>query len=257
MTKRRGASTQAGRQKAAEAFADLVEIMARLRSPRGCPWDREQDHRSLRQCLLEEAYEVLEAIDAGDPAALREELGDLLLQVIFHAQLASEAGQFAIAEVMQSLRDKLVKRHPHVFGDKCAAGCAASEGARCACAGIETAEGVLAQWHSIKQEEMDQTPAQQVGRVPKSLPALVRAEKVQRRAARAGWERSADAAHAAVERSLTSLEEASSQAEAERAIGELLFAVADLACGHQVDAEQALRERVDRFVREFRPPGGS
>lgn len=234
MTRRRGADTQAGRARAAEAFADLVEIMARLRSPQGCPWDREQDHRSLRQCLLEEAYEVLEAIDAGDPAALRQELGDLLLQVIFHSQLASEAGQFGIAEVMQSLRGKLVKRHPHVFGDKV----------------IETAEGVLAEWHSIKQEEMDQTPAQQVGTVPKSLPALVRAEKVQRRAARAGWERSANAARAAADRLLTSLEEASSQAEAERAIGELLFAVADLARRHQVDAEQALRERVDRFVAE-------
>jgi len=243
MTKRRGMETKAGQVAAGpgvgEAFGDLVGIMARLRGREGCPWDREQDHRSLRQCLLEETYEVLEAIDGGDPAALCQELGDLLLQIIFHAQLAGEAGQFDIAEVMQGLREKLVKRHPHVFGGKV----------------IETAEGVLAEWHGIKQEETNQTPAEQVGTVPRSLPALVRAEKVQRRAARAGRRHSPEDARAAAERWLGALAQAGGQAEAERAIGELLFAVADLARGRQVDAEQALRERVARFVREFRPSG--
>ncbi|MCJ7752846.1 MAG: MazG family protein, partial [Armatimonadetes bacterium] len=116
-------------------FSELVAIMARLRSPSGCPWDREQDHRSLRPCLLEETYEVFEAIDRDDPDALCQELGDVLLQVIFHAQLAEEAGRFDIGEVVQGLRDKLVARHPLVFGDSSA----------------ETPEEVLHQWDSLKR----------------------------------------------------------------------------------------------------------
>jgi tetrapyrrole methylase family protein/MazG family protein len=234
MTTRRRSTARTARAKPGEAFAELVAIMARLRSPRGCPWDREQDHRSLRQCLLEEAYEVLEAIDADDPAALRQELGDVLLQVLFHAQLASEEGRFDIVDVMQGLHEKLVKRHPHVFGDKV----------------IETAEGVLAEWHSIKQEEMAHTPAQQIGAVPRTLPALVRAQKTQRRAERAGWKRSANDVHGAVERCLSRLATAACPSEVESVIGELLFGVADLARTYQVDAEQALRERVNGFVKE-------
>jgi len=233
-----------------KAFAELVEIMSRLRGPGGCPWDREQDHRSLRGCALEEAYEVLEAIDAGNREALRQELGDLLLQVIFHAQLAAEAGDFDIGDVIQGLRDKLVSRHPHVFGDPSRP----EQGRKV----VETAEGVLAQWDSIKQEELDHTAADQAEAVPKALPALMRAQKVQRRAAGAGWQRSPGEARAAAEEALTSLHDGARPADAERVIGEALFAVAEVARSYGVDAEQALRERVDRFVADTKGrEGGS
>jgi len=149
-------------------FAELVAVMARLRSPSGCPWDREQDHRSLRPCLLEETYEVLEAIDGGEPDALREELGDLLLQVIFHARLAEEAGEFDIGDVVRGLRDKLVARHPHVFGESSA----------------ETAEEVLHQWDMLKREERSEESGKAIVEAPRALPALSRAQVVLRRAGR-------------------------------------------------------------------------
>jgi len=205
--------------------------MARLRGPQGCPWDREQDHRSLRRCLLEEAYEVLEAIDADDSEALRQELGDLLLQVIFHAQLAEEAGRFDICDVIRALRDKLVARHPHVFGDKV----------------IETAEAVVDEWEALKREERGETIAQQMAKVPRALPSLARAQIAQRQAARAGREVGPDQAREALVEALTVLTEATG-AEAERWVGQLLFAAVDLARFQGVEAEQVLREAVDLFV---------
>ena len=217
--------------------------MARLRGPEGCPWDREQDHRSLRPHLLEETYEVLEVIDAGDAEALRQELGDLLLQVVFHAQLAAEAGEFNILDVVQGLRDKLVARHPHVFGDK----------------EITTAEGVVTEWERIKRTERQQTPEEQVAAsVPRHLPALARAQAVLRKAARAGRERTLDDAVAELDLSLERLNNpAADAADTEKAVGLLLFAVADLARFLGVEAEQALRERVEGFLREFEEAGGS
>ncbi len=213
-----------------EAFAELVEIMARLRGPEGCPWDREQDHRSLRRCLLEETYEVLEAVDAEDWDGLRQELGDLLLQVVFHAQLASEAGRFDITDVVQGLRDKLVSRHPHVFGDEV----------------IETADAVVNHWEAQKRRERGETIAQQMAKVPRALPSLARAQTVQKQAARAGREISASGARRELETALRGLEEGAGQAE--QSVGRMLFAVADLARLHGVDAEQALREEVGRFI---------
>jgi MazG family protein len=217
----------------------LVAIMARLRGPGGCPWDREQDHRSLRPHLLEEAYEVLEAVDAEDAEALRQELGDVLLQVVFHAQLAAEAGAFDISDVIRGLREKLIARHPHVFGDK----------------QIETAEGVVTQWERIKREERQQTPEEQVVEgVPKSLPALARAQAALRKAARAGLERTREEAAANLGAAVARVEDPQANPAAlEEAVGELLFAVADLARSLGVEAEQALRERVDGFLREFSP----
>jgi len=211
--------------------------MARLRSPEGCPWDREQDHRSLRPHLLEEAYEVLEAIDAADAPALRLELGDVLLQVVFHAQLASEAGEFDISDVVQGLRDKLIARHPHVFGDKQA----------------DSADAVVTQWERIKREERQQTPEEQVAAgVPRSLPALAKAQAALRKAVRAGLERTPDDAALELEAALERLGDSEAEAAAlEAAFGDLLFAVADLARMHGVEAEQALRERVDGFLQEF------
>ncbi len=217
-------------------FEELVEIMARLRSPEGCPWDREQDHRTLRQHLLEEAYEVLEAIDARDLASLEGELGDVLLQVLFHAQLAAEEGAFDIGGVMRELRDKLVTRHPHVFGDK----------------QIGTAEAVVTEWEKIKRQERRQTPQEQVSGVPTHLPALARAQAVRRKAGRAGVGRTAAEAARALEDSLARL---AGPAEAEAAVGEVLLAVVDLARANGVEAEQALRERVDRFIHEIGAAG--
>ena len=221
-------------------FSDLVALMARLRSRDGCPWDREQDHRSLRRCLLEETYEVLEAIDRDDPEALRQELGDLLLQVVFHSQLAAEAGKFDIEDVIEGLVEKLVSRHPHVFGE----------------ASAETAGQVLEQWDHLKREQRGGAGAEPFGDVPSSLPALSRAHVVQRRAARQGTARSEEEARAAVEEALARLGRGVGEdREAETAVGELLFAAADLARSLDVDAEQALRERLDRFVAEVRQVG--
>ncbi len=218
-------------------FSDLVALMARLRGPEGCPWDREQDHRSLRPCLLEETYEVLDAVDRDDPGALCRELGDLLLQVLFHAQLAAEAGRFTIEDVLQTLHDKLVHRHPHVFGDK----------------SLETAEEVLHEWQSLKLGEPGQKGDSTIGEVPRALPALSRAQLAQRRAARAGAARSQRETRAALEEALCQLAEgAPDEHRAEQALGELLFAAVDLARAHGVDAEQALRERVDDFIAAYR-----
>ena len=225
---------------ASSEFAELVAIMARLRSPEGCPWDREQDHRSLRPHLLEEAYEVLEAIDAGDAKALCSELGDVLLQVVFHAQMAAEAGEFDISDVIQGLRDKLMARHPHVFGDK----------------QIATAEGVVTEWERIKRDERQQTPEEQVAAgVPKHLPALAKAQAALRKAVRAGLERKPDDAVAEMEEALERL--GNREGDPEEAMGLLLFAVADLARMNGVEAEQALRERVEGFLRGFGEGGGN
>ena len=221
-------------------FSELVAIMARLRGPSGCPWDREQDHRSLRPCLLEETYEVLEAIDRDDPDALRQELGDVLLQVIFHAQLAEEAGRFDIGEVVQGLRDKLVARHPHVFGDSSA----------------ETPEDVLHQWDNLKRQERSDDSAEAIIEAPRAMPALSRAQVVLRRAGRAGMERGKAQAKGAAEAALAQLgEEPGDRKVVQAAVAELLLAAVDLARAADVDAEQALRERVEELIGEVRRRG--
>jgi MazG family protein len=218
-------------------FSELVALMARLRSPSGCPWDREQDHRSLRPNLLEETYEVLEAIDRDDHRALCQELGDLLLQVIFHAQLASEAGRFDIADVVTAIRDKLIARHPHVFGHTSA----------------QTPEEVLHQWDSLKRSEQGERGDDVIAGVPATLPALARAQLVRRRAARAGLSRTTEQARAAAAEALGRLADPAGEPQAaQRAVGELLLAAVDLAQAAGVEAEQALREGVDKLVDELR-----
>jgi tetrapyrrole methylase family protein/MazG family protein len=229
--------SESAHPKAGDKFAALVGIMARLRGPDGCPWDREQDHRSLRGCLLEETYELLEAIDQDDPEAVRQELGDVLLQVIFHAQLAAEAGHFDIGDVIEGLREKLIARHPHVFGDSC----------------VETAEAVLEQWERLKREERGQSPGEQAADIARTLPALARAQTAQRQAARAGGARSWNESHAALKKAVKRLEaESEGGGGLEEAAADLLFAAAELAGGRGVDAEQALREGVERFAGQFR-----
>src|SRR5438445_2110372 len=158
--------------RAAEAFTRLVDIMARLRGPGGCPWDREQTPASLRPYLLEEVYEVLEAIDGGDAAAIRDELGDVLLQIVFQSQLAAEAGRFTVADVAGAIADKLVHRHPHVFGD----------------VQVRDAQDVVRNWRRIKAEER-RTKGEDGGvfaGVPAALPALLRAEQLGEKAAHVG-----------------------------------------------------------------------
>ncbi|MCJ7752606.1 MAG: MazG family protein, partial [Armatimonadetes bacterium] len=200
----------------------------------------EQDHRSLRPCLLEETYEVFEAIDRDDSDALRQELGDVLLQVIFHAQLAEEAGRFDIGEVVQGLRDKLVARHPHVFGESSA----------------ETPEEVLHQWDSLKRQERSDDSAGAIIEAPRTMPALSRAQVVLRRAGRAGIDRGRAQAKGAAENALAQLgEEPRDRKVVEAAVGELLLAAVDLARAADVDAEQALRERVEELIGEVRRRG--
>ena len=216
-----------------ERVLDLLRVMHRLRSPGGCPWDAEQTHRSLGWHLLEEAHETLEAIDSGDPARLRDELGDVLLQVVFHAEMAMQEGTFDVDDVAEGITAKLVRRHPHVFGD----------------VEVDSASEVLVNWERIKREEKPEHGIDE--EIPATLPALARASKVQRRAAGSGFDwRTRDAAMSKVREELAELEEASpEQAEAE--LGDILFALASLARKLQVDPETALLGATRRFAERF------
>ncbi len=218
---------------------DLVRTEQRLLAPGGCPWDREQDHRSLAPYAVEEVYELLEAIQSGDPDAIREELGDVLLQVVFHAQIAAQdpaaAQRFDIDDVAAGIIDKLVRRHPHVFAD----------------AKVSGSAEVLANWEQLKAAEKPERSRPFDG-VPAAQPALAYVEKLQSRAATTGfdWELDAEAA----DRIRLELEEfltAGDDAEREREIGDLLMSVVGLARRHQVDPEMALRGAARRFRRRF------
>jgi tetrapyrrole methylase family protein/MazG family protein len=207
--------------------------MHRLRGPGGCPWDLEQTHQSLARHLLEEAHEALEAIDAGDLEHLREELGDLLLQVMFHAEMAAQEGAFDIDDVAEGIVAKLVRRHPHVFGD----------------VEVDSAAEVLVNWERIKQEEKGEHAVDH--EIPATLPALARAAKVQRRAAGSGFDwRTGEAALAKVREELQELEEAPAE-RAEEELGDVLFAVAALGRQLGVDPETALRKATRRFAERF------
>jgi tetrapyrrole methylase family protein/MazG family protein len=217
---------------------DLVKLMARLRGPGGCPWDREQTHETLARHLLEESHELLEAIDAGDSDAIRDELGDLLLQVVFHAQMASEDGRWDVDDVARRLVEKLVHRHPHVFGD----------------VEVSGADEVLTNWERLKAEEGSGARPAVDDEIPATLPALARAAKVQRRAA--GWGVEWPTPEAAVASLREGVEGLSGAADvAEEQIGSVLFAAVAAARKLGVDAESALRrttrgfaERYERFL---------
>lgn len=226
------------------AFGRLVGIMRRLRAPDGCPWDREQDFRSLRRYVLEEAYEVVQAIDDDDMQELPGELGDLLLQVVFLSQMASEEGLFDVGTVAAAISDKLVRRHPHVFGDGDAA----------------NTEEVLQRWESIKREERGGGSV--LDDIPVSFPALARAEKLGRRAAHVGFDWP-DAAGVVdkVREELHEVEEAMTadtpvngraSSAVEQEVGDLLFAVANLARRLGFSPEAALRRANEKFERRFR-----
>ncbi len=229
----------------AEAVDRLLAIMARLRAPDGCPWDREQTFATLRPYLLEETYEVLEAIDAGDPREHCEELGDLLLQIVFQAQLAREAGQFAFEDVAEAISSKLVSRHPHVFGDA---------GAN---ANVKDAEGVLRQWSLLKRKEKQARGGGQsaLEGVPREMPALARADRLTEKASRIGFDwPDARGPRAKVDEELAELDAAIASgdpAEVEPELGDALFALANLARTLQIAPEEALRTAVGRFVERF------
>jgi len=225
-----------------DLFEQLLAVMARLRGEGGCPWDREQTRHSLAPFLLEEAHEVLEAIEKESPAALKEELGDLLFQIVFHSRVAEERGEFTMADLLAALIDKMVRRHPHVFGD----------------AAITTAAEALAQWEHLKQTERrlqpESVPSLLDG-VPRSLPALLRASRVQSKASRVGfdWATPQEAwakvreEVAEVERSL----QAPDGGQVEEEIGDLLFAVGNVTRLLGLDAEMCLHRAIGKFRARF------
>jgi tetrapyrrole methylase family protein/MazG family protein len=224
-------------------FEELVDVMKRLRAPEGCPWDREQTHDSLKPYMLEEAYEALEAIDLRDDDELCKELGDVLLQVVFHAQIADEEQRFTIDDVAGSIVEKLVRRHPHVFGD----------------VQVKDAKNVLENWEEIKKQERRDAGQQQPSHldgIPKSLPALMRAQRVQSRAARQGFDwPNAEGALDKVEEEFAELRQAQSDQSTEAIedeFGDLLFSVVNTARFLQINPEDALRRSVDKFERRFR-----
>ncbi len=220
------------------AFESFQEIVAHLRAPEGCPWDREQTHESLRSHLLEEAYETLQAIDRGDMQALQEELGDLLLQVVLQAQIATEEGAFRMADVIAGIHDKIVRRHPHVFGDL----------------DVREVDQVLRNWEALKQAEREEAghPAGPLDGVPLSLPALAQAAEYQARAARVGFDwPDVSGVVAKVQEELQEVAEAETPERRAAEIGDLLFAVVNYARWLEVDPEAALRQANERFRRRF------
>lgn len=222
------------------AFELLQEVVACLRAPGGCPWDREQTHLSLRQHLMEEAYETLSALDSQDPDSLKEELGDLLLQIVLHAQIASEAGDFTMSDVIEGIYSKVVRRHPHVFGETAVSG----------------VSGVLVNWEKIKEVERSQHKQRQANGlldgVPRAFPALAQAQELQERAARVGFDwGSIEPVIAKVKEELEEVCLATKHTEYEAELGDLLFAVVNLVRWHKVDAESALRRTINTFRERF------
>ena len=215
-------------------FAALVDIIARLRAPDGCPWDKKQTHASLRKNLLEECYEVMEALDEGSSGKLCEELGDLLMQVVLHTQIAAEAGEFELGDVLSSINTKLIQRHPHVFGSK----------------KVKDAEEVALNWEELKQEERGGTSI--LASAPKQMPALGYSQEIQRRVAQVGfdWE-DIDGVIEKLTEEISELKRADSQERKAQEFGDLLFTLANITRRLGIDLEAALRQANQRFYRRF------
>ncbi len=222
------------------SFMDLIEIMKHLRSENGCPWDREQDHESLKKYLIEETYEVLEAIDLKDKDKLCEELGDLLLQIVFHAQIADEANIFNINDIIDGISKKMVSRHTHVFGD----------------AKADTADDVVDNWESIKKKEKGiKSHTQVLKDIPPILPSLMRSYKIQEKAAKVGfdWDH-VDDAFKKVREEIDELEEVYKSENMERItdeLGDSLFAIVNVARFLKVQPETALTGTINKFIKRF------
>ena len=228
-------------------FGELISVMERLRAKNGCPWDREQTRESLKPFLLEEAYEVLEAIDEGDPDMLKEELGDLLFQVLFHSQIAKERGEFGIEDVLSYTIDKMTRRHPHVFGPVPSP---VRKGRRL------TAKDVLARWEELKQKEKGNRKRKSVlDGIPKPLPALMRAHQLQTRASRVGFDwKELRPVWNKVREELKELELAVEEGRGRpirHEFGDLFFALVNLARFLKLDPEESLRKANQRFVDRF------
>jgi MazG family protein len=241
----------ARKESAGQWFERLIKLQARLRAPNGCPWDVEQTHLTLRTYLIEEAYEVLEALESGNDAKFAEELGDLLLQVVFHAQIATEQGRFTAADVVREIHQKMVRRHPHVFGEKRA----------------KDATEVLKNWEQIKAEERraesgkgsrssaesEKAPASLLDGIPHTLPAVVQGFQLTRRASRIGFDW--DNVGGVVEKlqeELAELRNAQSSRQIEEELGDVLFAAVNLARFLKVDPEIALKRTNAKFSSRFR-----
>jgi tetrapyrrole methylase family protein/MazG family protein len=252
-TSSRKASSKTSKQNkltAGEWFERLVALQARLRAPNGCPWDREQTHSTLRTYLIEEAYEVLDAMKSGDDAKFANEMGDLLLQVVFHSQIAAEEGRFTVADVIREVHEKMVRRHPHVFGEKRA----------------RDAAEVLRNWEQIKAQERAGEGRAEAKReerqnslldgVPRGLPAAMEGLQLTRKASRAGfdWDNAAGVFEKLREEcdELGRASDAGDAAKMEEEMGDLLFAAVNLARFLQVDPEIALKNANVKFVRRFR-----
>jgi tetrapyrrole methylase family protein/MazG family protein len=216
-------------------FKTLVNIFARLRAPNGCPWDRKQTHASLRENLLEECYETLETLDEGDSKKLCEELGDLLMQIVFHAQIAAEAGEFDIGDVIKGINTKLIRRHPHIFSS----------------AKAESAEEVAHNWEELKREERE-AGTSMLTSLPTQMPALSYSQAIQRRAAQVGfdWKEAEDVIEKLVEE-IKELRQADTHEEKEQEFADLLFTLVNIARRMGIESESALREANRRFYQRF------
>ena len=216
-------------------FDTLVGIVAKLRAPDGCPWDREQTHASLRGSLLQECYEVLEALDEGNAEKLGDELGDLLMQVVIHAQIAAEAGEFELGDVIKNISSKLINRHPHVFGSL----------------EVKDAGEVLVNWEALKKEERGDEVSM-LDNVPRQMPALSYSQDIQARVARVGfdWE-DVDGVIDKLAEEVGEFKRADSQERREQEFGDLLFTLANIARRLRGDLESALRQTNQRFYRRF------
>jgi len=218
-----------------DKFETLVAIIARLRGPGGCPWDKEQTHESLREALLEECYEVLEALDDKSSQRLSEELGDLLMQIVIHAQIAAESGEFQLRDVLQNINRKLIQRHPHVFGS----------------VDVKDAGEALVNWEALKKKEKGEK-ASLLENVPQKLPSLSYSQEIQDRAARTGfdWEKIEGIIDKLAEE-VGELKGAEGQQKKEHEFGDLLFTLVNIARWLGVDSESALREASRRFYKRF------
>ena len=217
---------------------ELISVIAKLRAPDGCPWDREQTHKSIRSNMIEEVYEYLEAVDADDFDGMREELGDVLMQVVFHARMAQEAGRFDLQDVIDEVVDKLIRRHPHVFGDT----------------HVENSDDVLVNWEAIKKQEKQERKHVLDG-VSQGLPALLRAYKLQSKAAKVGFDwQDSESVWAKVQEELGELQDAlqaGDKAAAEGELGDVLFAVVNYARHNGIEPEVALDGTNNRFASRF------
>ena len=224
-----------------DLFKELVDVIATLRSENGCPWDREQTHESLKSTLIEETYETLEAIDTGDPKKLEEELGDLLLNIMLQAQIAAEHKHFDVYGVIETLTEKLIRRHPHVFGD----------------VDVEDSDEVVKNWEAIKRSESGYEDRKSVlDGIPNALPTLLRAQKIQNRAARVGfdWDELTDVV-AKVEEELEEVKASINADEPEATameLGDLLFAIVNLCRFMEIQAEETLRQANRKFMWRFK-----